>query len=73
MFARLFLDHPASVGESYLEHLAASLTTSAKLGGAAAACVVHAFVPGLCKTRGSTAILQLHADIMPRRFDQPTL
>ena len=70
---QLFLDHPASVGESYMDHLRASLGTAAKLGTAAAACVVHALVPGLCQTTGSTAILRLHAEVMPRRFDQPTL
>ncbi len=73
MIRRLFLDHPASVGESYTEHFVASLATAAKLGRAAGACVVHAVVPGLCKTTGSTAILKLHAEVMPRRFDQPTL
>lgn len=73
MLRALFLDHPASVGESYGAHCAASLRTAAKLGAAAGACVVHALIPGLCKTTGSTAILQLHAEVMPRRFDQPTL
>ena len=73
MLRQLFIDHPASVGESYAEHLLASLRTAGKLGAAAAACVVHALVPGLCTTTGSTAILQLHAEVMPRRFEQPTL
>ena len=73
MFARLFIDHPRSVGEGYLEHLLASLATARKLAIASGACVVHAVVPGLCKTTGSTAILELHAEVMPRRFDQPTL
>ncbi len=73
MLRTLFIDHPASVGESYVEHLRASLETATRLGAAAGACVVHAIVPGLCRTTASTAILQLHAEIMPRRFDQPTL
>lgn len=72
MFARLFTDHPASVGESYFEHLAASLGTAGRLAAAAAGCVVHAVVPGLCRTTGSDAILALHAQVAPRRFDQPT-
>jgi hypothetical protein len=73
MLRAMFTDHPASVGESYLEHLRASLGTATKLGAAAGACVVHAVVPGLCRTTASTAILRLHAEVMPRRFDQPTL
>lgn len=73
MFARLFIEHPRTVGEGYFEHMAASLGTARKLALASAACVVHAVVPGLCKTTGSSAILKLHAEIVPRRFDQPTL
>jgi hypothetical protein len=73
MFQRLFITHPASVGEGYFEHLRSSLGTAGKLARASAACVVHAIVPGLCKTTGSTAIMELHSKIYPRRFDQPTL
>ena len=73
MFARLFIEHPRTVGEGYFEHMGASLGTARKLGVAALACVVHALVPGLCKTTGSSAILRLYAEVSPRRFDQPTL
>jgi len=73
MFARLFIEHPRTVGEGYFEHMGASLGTARKLAVAACACIVHAVVPGLCKTTGSTAILKLHAEVSPRRFDQPTL
>ncbi len=73
MFARLFTDHPRVVGETYFEHMAASFTIGARLALAASKCVVHGFVPGLCKTAGSDAILKLHGEVSPRRFDQPTL
>ena len=73
MFARLFIEHPRVVGETYLEHMAASLGTARALIAAGLACIVHAVVPGLCKTTGSTAILKLYSDVAPRRFDQPTL
>ena len=73
MFARLFIEHPRTVGEGYFEHMGASLGTARKLAMASLACLVHAVVPGLCKTTGSTAILRLHAEVAPRRFDQPTL
>lgn len=72
MFARLFLAHPASVGESYAQHFLAASRVGVKLAVAAAACFVHALVPALFKTTGSTAILKLHGEIVPRRFDQPT-
>lgn len=73
MFARLFVDHPRAVNESYFEHMAAALGVAGRLAVASAKCVVHGLVPGLCKTSGSDAILKLHGEISPRRFDQPTL
>lgn len=73
MFARLFVDHPRAVNESYFEHMAAAFTVAGRLAAASAKCIVHGFVPGLCKTSGSDAILKLHGEISPRRFDQPTL
>ena len=73
MFARLFVDHPRAVNESYFEHMAAALGVAGRLAVASAKCVVHGFVPGLCKTSGSDAILKLHGELSPRRFDQPTL
>jgi hypothetical protein len=73
MFNRLFTDHPRAVNESYFEHMVAALTVAGRLIATAAKCVVHAFVPGLCKTAGSDSILKLAGEITPRRFDQPTL
>ncbi|MGI4879105.1 MAG: DUF6356 family protein [Janthinobacterium lividum] len=73
MIQRLMIDHPRSVGESYFEHMRASLKVAGKLAAAAGGCIVHAIVPGLCTKTGSNAILKLHAEIYPRRFDQPTL
>ena len=73
MLTRLFIEHPRTVGEGYFEHMRASLGVGLKLARASAACFVHAVVPGLCKTTASTAILELHAHVAPRRFDQPTL
>jgi hypothetical protein len=73
MFARLFVDHPRTVNESYFEHMAASWSVGGRLFAASLKCLVHGFVPGLCKTAGSDAILKLHGEISPRRFDQPTL
>ena len=73
MFARLFVNHPRTVNESYFEHLLAAFTVAGRLAAASAKCIVHGFVPGLCKTAGSDAIFKLHGEISPRRFDQPTL
>lgn len=73
MFEKLFTEHPRTVGESYLEHMRASWGVALQLISAGVKCIVHGLVPGLCKTAGSDAILTLHREIAPRRFDQPTL
>lgn len=63
MIRQLFIDHPRSVGESYLEHQAVALSFAGPLFVAAFGALVHAFVPGLCRTTGSRTILQLHGRI----------
>jgi hypothetical protein len=60
------------VNETYLEHMAASSRIGWRLAKASAACFIHAVVPGLHKTTCSSAILKLHDEVYPRRFDQPT-
>ncbi len=72
MLDRLFLQHPRTVGESYFEHMGAALAVGGRLFVASLKCVVHAFVPAWCKTGGSDAIVKLHSEIAPRRYDQPT-
>jgi hypothetical protein len=73
MFVRLFVDHPRSVGEGYFQHMGASFRVARQLIVAGSKCIVHGFVPGLCTTAGSDAIMTLHREVSPRRFDQPTL
>jgi hypothetical protein len=67
MFRRLFLDHPATVGESYVEHfcVAGRFGMTMIKGGLGA--LVHAFVPALCKTRGSDTVAELHRQMVLKR------
>lgn len=67
MFTRLFLQHPRSVGESYLEHQRHALGFGFSLLFASLACFVHAIVPGLCVRTGSTAIARLHSRMVTSR------
>ncbi len=67
MFTRLFLEHPRSVGESYLEHQRQALGFGFSLLLASLACIVHAIVPGLCVHTGSDAIKRLHERMAARR------
>ena len=67
MFRRLLLDHPESVGESYAEHfrVAGGFGVTMIVGGLGA--VLHAFLPFVCKTRGSDTINALHARMVAKR------
>lgn len=62
-FARLFRDHPREVGESYLQHFAASAGFGFRLLGLAGAAFAHALVPGVHKSTVSTAIRSMARDM----------
>jgi len=55
-----FTDHPASVGETYLEHLASASRFSLRMMGAGACCLLHGLLPFLFVRTGSTAVTRLH-------------
>jgi len=67
MLDRLFLNHPRSVNESYLEHQAHALKFSGSLLVAAGACFIHALVPGLFQRTGSRTIERLHDEMVVHR------
>ena len=62
----IFRDHPASVGESYFEHMAFALSFSVRLLGAGAAALIHAFIPCLFEKTASGMIKDMHARIEGR-------
>ena len=47
MIRRLFTEHPASVNETYFEHLCAAISFATAMAVATLACLVHAFLPFL--------------------------
>ncbi len=63
---RLFLAHPRTVEESYVEHMRFALGFSARLIGAGLAALVHAFIPCLFETTASRMIKTMHARIVSR-------
>ncbi len=67
MIANLFRDHPASVGESYLEHLAAAAGFAFWLALAALACTIHALLPFIFERTGSRIIDRLHDRMVRNR------
>lgn len=70
MMKRLFLEHPASVGESYLEHAAFAARFGWTMFLGSLACFVHALIPALCKSTGSKTVLELHERLMQARAAQ---
>lgn len=67
MLRELFIDHPASVDETYSEHfvVAGSFGTTMIIAGLA--CLVHAVVPGLFVKTGSQAITNLYDRMVTHR------
>jgi hypothetical protein len=63
----LFLDHPRSVDEGYFEHQRVALSFSLQLLAAAAACAVHALVPGLFVRTASRAVARLNDRMVVNR------
>jgi hypothetical protein len=69
--ARLFTQHPASVGETYLQHLRSAATFAICLLAGALACLVHAFLPFLFERTASHCIRQLHERMVVHRAASP--
>ncbi len=65
-----FTEHPASVGETYTEHMRVALSFATAMAGAALACFVHAFLPFLCVRTGSGTITVLYDRMVTNRDRQ---
>lgn len=58
--ARLFTDHPASVDETYLQHLWFAARFSALLAAAACAALVHSVLPFAFEKTASRIVATLY-------------
>lgn len=65
--AKLFTDHPASVGESYGEHLAMASGFGIRMILGGFACLVHGLLPFLFVKTGSKQITTLHSTMVTKR------
>ena len=63
---RLFHDHPASVNESYGQHMQFALGFAFWLMVAAGAALLQALVPALCQPTASRILTRLHGRIARR-------
>ena len=64
---RAFTDHPASVGESYTEHLLRAVYFGTRMLFAGMACLVHGVLPFLFVRTGSRAIAELNDRMVVNR------
>ena len=64
---RLFTEHPASVGESYFQHLCAASGFAIRMFGGAIACFLHALLPFTFRNTGSDCISELHERMIQKR------
>ncbi|MDG2522950.1 DUF6356 family protein [Caulobacter segnis] len=70
MFNRLFRDHPASVGETYFEHMGVAVSFGSAMLVGSIACFVHALIPGLCTRTGSGVVTKLHRRMVTHRHEE---
>ncbi|MEL6118229.1 MAG: DUF6356 family protein [Pseudomonadota bacterium] len=61
MFNKVFLDHPRSVDETYLEHALFAGGFSVKLFAAAFCALIHAFIPAAFEKTASRMIAEMYA------------
>jgi hypothetical protein len=66
-WGHLFKDHPASVGESYGQHFAQAMGFGFRMIWGGIVCIVHAIIPGICCTKGSEMICELHERMVTNR------
>ncbi len=65
---RAFTQHPASVDETYLEHMAMAASFGLRLLLASLACLVHALLPFCFEKTGSRMITGLHDRMATPRY-----
>lgn len=66
-----FSDHPATVNETYLQHLGTAFGFGARMLVGALGCFVHGLFPWLCLTRGSDTVRGLHKRMVTHRVAPP--
>ena len=67
LFRSIFIEHPASVDETYTQHCISALSFGTKMVVAGVACMVHALLPVLFVTRGSDTVCSLHERMVVSR------
>lgn len=64
---RAFCEHPASVNETYIQHLLSASSFGIRMVFAGIACLVHAALPFLFVSTASNSIRELHNRMVTNR------
>ena len=67
MIRRLFLDHPASVGETYPEHFGVAARFGARMLWGGAGALVHAVLTFACPRTARRPVAALHRELGAKR------
>lgn len=73
MIRKAFTEHPASVGESYFEHLAHASGFGLRMIAGGFACLLHGLLPFLFVKTGSQQITTLHDRMVVNRSKMPSV
>lgn len=67
-----FTEHPASVGETYVEHMGTAFGFGLQMLGAGLACLIHGVLPFLFVKTGSSTVTKLHDRMVVHRIERRT-
>ena len=67
MLRKAFTEHPASVGESYFEHMTHASGFGLRMIAGGIACFIHGIFPFLCIKTGNRQIATLHNRMVTSR------
>lgn len=62
-----FTEHPASVGETYFQHMGAAFSFGSRMVAAGFCCLLHGLLPFLFVTKGRETIATLHDEMVTNR------
>ena len=71
MIRKAFTEHPASVGETYFQHLRQATGFGARMVLGGFACMLHGLLPFLFVRTGSNQIQTLHGRMVVNRSKMP--
>lgn len=66
MYRKLFVEHPLAVKETYLEHFSVAAGFGISMIAGGIGCMIHAVIPGFCKSTGSDTVRLLNERIRVR-------